>query len=390
MNNLQLYIPKKCKVGFNLRPDTYTGKLGYIIYHDGKVWRKEKSWDSWCKKPGDSKNEWDPKTRQNTASVYGDEVAPIEFENVPTEGFVLNKKVGGTSSGWDHRQTYSRVYDPRGWEFEITVPNLLYILQECSSFKGKGLEGAFVYSWEGKDLVLLPATSPDYIACTEYTDLQSKKVGKRDLTLGCLYLTSKQEKLVYIGHYNVCVDTYNNKTTIERHDDPCRVSFTSMYVFRHTSPLINTYSGEEIEGVRYEFLNGFGRLKMKLTEVADENFAGYVDEYEHSEFASLADHLEVGSFTDKFWNYISWNTEIFILGDIKNIHDYNDLKRIIKDSEKEKGKYDIFKVEERSNYGYSSYNRPKPIPIETLTKEQVEAKYGDLIRVYKNGFKKVV
>ncbi|MCY7168922.1 hypothetical protein MK528_11220, partial [Streptococcus gordonii] len=38
-------------------------------------------------------------------------VEPIEFDNVPTEGFVLNKKVGGTKSGWNHRSTYCRVYD---------------------------------------------------------------------------------------------------------------------------------------------------------------------------------------------------------------------------------------------------------------------------------------
>lgn len=41
MNNTQLYIPKKCKAGLQLREGTYTGKLGYIIYNDGKVWRKE-------------------------------------------------------------------------------------------------------------------------------------------------------------------------------------------------------------------------------------------------------------------------------------------------------------------------------------------------------------
>ena len=34
-----IYIPKKIKVGFNEREDTYTGLLGYVIYHDGKVWR---------------------------------------------------------------------------------------------------------------------------------------------------------------------------------------------------------------------------------------------------------------------------------------------------------------------------------------------------------------
>jgi len=38
MNNT-IFIPKKIKIGFNERSDTYTGKLGYVIYHDGKVWR---------------------------------------------------------------------------------------------------------------------------------------------------------------------------------------------------------------------------------------------------------------------------------------------------------------------------------------------------------------
>ena len=50
MATTQLFIPKKCKVGFNLRTGTYTGKLGYVIYHDGKIWRKETSWEGWREK----------------------------------------------------------------------------------------------------------------------------------------------------------------------------------------------------------------------------------------------------------------------------------------------------------------------------------------------------
>lgn len=42
----EIIVPKKCKVGFNIRKDTYTKKLGYVIYHDGKVWRKQASWES--------------------------------------------------------------------------------------------------------------------------------------------------------------------------------------------------------------------------------------------------------------------------------------------------------------------------------------------------------
>lgn len=54
--NEKLYIPKKLNVGFQLRSDTYTGKLGYIIYWDdkGKL-RKENSWQSWRHKPGSPK-----------------------------------------------------------------------------------------------------------------------------------------------------------------------------------------------------------------------------------------------------------------------------------------------------------------------------------------------
>jgi hypothetical protein len=58
--------------------------------------------------------------------------------------------VGQWLESWS---TYCRVYDPRGFEFEISIPNLLYILQECTSTKGKGLDGEFVYAWDGKDLV---------------------------------------------------------------------------------------------------------------------------------------------------------------------------------------------------------------------------------------------
>jgi hypothetical protein len=41
--------------------------------------------------------------------------------------------------GWNARNEYIRVYDPRDFEFEISVSNLLFILRECNCNKGKGL-----------------------------------------------------------------------------------------------------------------------------------------------------------------------------------------------------------------------------------------------------------
>lgn len=38
--NEKIFIPKLCKVGFQVREGTYNGLLGYVIYNDGKIWRK--------------------------------------------------------------------------------------------------------------------------------------------------------------------------------------------------------------------------------------------------------------------------------------------------------------------------------------------------------------
>ena len=87
------------------------------------------------------------------------------------------------------------MYDPRGWEFEITVPNLLFILECSNSIKGKGLEGEFIYAWEGKDLVLLPCISENYRSSIEHTKLQSKNVSVKELKEGYSYLDKNGEEL---------------------------------------------------------------------------------------------------------------------------------------------------------------------------------------------------
>jgi len=174
-----IFIPKKIKVGFQKRDGTYTGSLAYVIYYDEKnVLRKQTSWEGWRHK----------------------NIEPQDFDNIPTSGFVLNKKVGGYDNGWNHRQTYCRVYDPRGFEFEIDIQNLLYILENTNSIKGKGLEGDFVYGYEGKDLILIPCDSTDYKQLTEYNNLRFSKsyIKAKDLIIGAEYLTKQNEKWIYI------------------------------------------------------------------------------------------------------------------------------------------------------------------------------------------------
>jgi len=177
-----IFIPKTIKVGYQERKDTYTGQLAYIIYYDQRnVLRKEKSWQSWRDK----------------------KIQAQEFSNEPTSGFVLNKKVGDYSNGWDHRKSYCRVFDPRNFEFEITIENLLYILENASSIKGKGLEGDFVYGWSGSDLLLIPVESPDYVELVKLNDLrhEHKKFDGKNLIVGATYKTDQNESLVYLGRF---------------------------------------------------------------------------------------------------------------------------------------------------------------------------------------------
>lgn len=184
-----IFIPKIINVGYQYRNDTYTGKLAYVIYTDEKgVLRKQASWDSWRNK----------------------DIEPNTFDNVPTTGFVLNKKVGDTQSHWNFRQAYCRVYDPRGFEFEITIENLLYILENTNSIVGKGLEGSFVYGWSGKDLVLIPTSSPDYKEIVNYTEAMFSEdvITGKDLVIGATYKGKDGYLYIYLGKYETWTTPY--------------------------------------------------------------------------------------------------------------------------------------------------------------------------------------
>lgn len=183
MSNERLNIPSKLKVGFNERTDTYSGKLGYVTYIDkkGKI-AKFTSWEHWRSKEMDVE----------------------EYDNSPIEGFFLNKKVGGNKTGWNYRQTKCRIYDPRGFEVEISIENLLFILQECTSSKGGILDGSFVYAWDGSEMVLLPVESEDYKLSTQLIE-KKEKITAKDLKEGSAYKSKEGDCLIYIGKLEWCM-----------------------------------------------------------------------------------------------------------------------------------------------------------------------------------------
>ena len=179
-----LFIPKKMKAGFQYRKDTFTGKLSYIIYFDEKnKLRKEKSWLSWCNSKIDA----------------------VDFDNTPTSGFVINKDIQRYGGHFNYGRSMIRVYDPRGFEFEISVSNLSLILS-CSDISKNEIFGEMVYGVVGKDLFLIPFNSQEYIESQKFTKLVNTKMSTRDLVIGKTYLYKDNNlsnyELVYLGYYN--------------------------------------------------------------------------------------------------------------------------------------------------------------------------------------------
>lgn len=282
----KLYIPEKIKVGYQEREGTYTGKLAYVIYYDHKgVLRKEKSWQSWI----------------------SDKITPDEFENTPMDGFVLNKGVGGNrnSYGWNTRNEYIRVYDPRNFEFEISVANLLFILRECDCSKGKGLEGKFVYAWHGTELVLLPTIAQDYTVSVEHTQLQKTDVSAKELIKGATYIAKDGEALIYIDR----LKHYENRTTYYsqygRMEESTKSYCKKKYIFysaNEPSEDKSGYSYRYRSSDRYKYLNDLKKIATLKSELIAPNYAELVDGYMVKTCSSKIVKLFTKERTDKNQN----------------------------------------------------------------------------------------
>lgn len=198
-NRTQLLIPTDLKVGFNERPETYNGLLAFITYINarGEI-TQERAWKGWINGNNSSLGGGENQRRQRMGTSYVP-MPILDIKNDKTSGFVINKKVGGYKTEFSVRDTYTRIFDPRGFEFEIDVPNLLYIIKNNGISKGGELQGEFVYAWNGGSVILLPVESTDYHQSMTFSVLQTEKVSKRSLVKGNIYENDSQETLIYLG-----------------------------------------------------------------------------------------------------------------------------------------------------------------------------------------------
>lgn len=282
-----LIIPKDIMVGLQGRSDSLTEKLGFITFHDGKILRQEKTWNNW-------------RDQKQT---------PLELKNEPTSGFIVSKGVkryGYYGSG----RSVVRIYDPRGFEFEISLDNLVFVLMH-SNVSMQDIQEKCVYAWNGKNLVLLPVNSEEYQESIKYTEKQNVKFSAKNLVLGHTYSHKKlEEHYIYIGmqdyfEYNYLRLSkkrehifYNLKTKkfeplkmnvlaniVSETDDHSVSDLIDLYKNTKESSPINFLFTKEISQVNYRY----GQLT--LFKIEDKKISKINISYNNNQIGSIAESI---------------------------------------------------------------------------------------------------
>lgn len=342
MASSTLYIPKTLVVGFQTRSDTFTGKLAYVIYkdHTGRL-RKEASWNGW----------------------RDHKIETLEIENVPTPNFTLNKGVQRSREWFGTGRSMVRVWDPRDFEFEITVDNLLNVLMHADVSK-RDITEPCVYAWQGTNLVLLPTNSVEYQESLKHTEKQSVKTSAKDLVAGHTYSVKKDSttRVVYLGRFDRFEVEHDYKTGTQLTKQKPKkyhvfIDEETKEVFaREPSALIAACVSDEVHPeyaslMDYYYASAESQPVIGLTTVTDLNRYGRHGLWVPvaGEFVQVAFH-ENSRPLPKQPGELYTQYEYFTTASVDTFAVYDDEKKAMRRS-----------YSERPNYGYFSYSDRNPI-----------------------------
>lgn len=171
------HIPDSLFVGYQRRENTLNGKLSFVSAENksGKLY-SESQFNHWC----------------------SEGIAKDTFPNEPMHGFYLNKRRKRQSSVGSDAM---RVFHPLGFEFEIGMANIAYILQYANVNMSE-ITSRCVIGWVAGKLTIIPENSPLFLVSYSIKDPTLEKV-KTKLTVGAHYITKNAEKCIYLGEHDI-------------------------------------------------------------------------------------------------------------------------------------------------------------------------------------------
>ena len=149
---MKLIVPNEIRYGLQERHDTYTKKLGFMMYANkpNGTYGQQVSFDGW---------------RDN-------KIEPKDIGNEYKLGFVLNK--GHLNKYHFGASAKFRVFHPEGFEFEISLENLSLILDHSVISYGE-IQVPCCIAWEGANVYLLPKVDLKEQIEVEYFDVLMNK-----------------------------------------------------------------------------------------------------------------------------------------------------------------------------------------------------------------------
>lgn len=178
---MAIFIPKKVKVGYRSRNDTFTGKLAYVNYlNDKNKWALEKSWQGWISEP------------------------KVDFyDNTAMTGFIIHRSQTRYAS-FSGKSVNIRIFHPNGFEFEISPDNLCSILSH-SDVSHSYINQECILGWEDGRVLLLPTNSDIYLKAISDTKSKLSKF-EGTFEVGSVYATKTKmkHKVIYLGKEKGC------------------------------------------------------------------------------------------------------------------------------------------------------------------------------------------
>jgi hypothetical protein len=137
--------------------------------------------------------------RKRQAQVDGwsrGKMKSVIIENKPMIGFRVSR--GLRRLGWSHHATSVRIEDPRGFEVDISVSNMMMLTDNNLLENGEILREC-VWGRDGGMNVLLPVNSQPYLQATENTERMASTVNSRSVQLGDTVLLKNGTQGRYLG-----------------------------------------------------------------------------------------------------------------------------------------------------------------------------------------------
>lgn len=107
---------------------------------------------------------------------------------------------------WSTQNVLWRIFDPRGFQLEISSGNMAYILGNGEVKNGE-IIGEMRWCRNGSTNYLLPVTSPEYLTYQENS--MAKRVSTKDLVKGDIILLGGSDQVTYLGRYTLVAARMN-------------------------------------------------------------------------------------------------------------------------------------------------------------------------------------